>query len=76
MGSHKHTFSVELKSKEYLHQIAVSKESQGEVLFEGELGKIVEVELVEGKVLEITGENGVLRLDICESLLLEKLKVT
>jgi hypothetical protein len=66
----RHSFSVELKSKKHLHQMMLSKEPHGGVFFEGELGEIGELEYIEGKVLVVTGSNGTLRIDICESKLI------
>jgi len=66
----RHSFSVELKSKKHLHQMMLSKEPHGGVFFEGELGDISELEYIEGKVLVVTGSNGTLRIDICESKLI------
>ena len=43
------------------------------LFIEGELGRLDEVEYVEGKVLTVTGENGVLRLDISRETLIEAL---
>ena len=61
-----HSFSVEMKSKTHLHQVTIPREDRGEVLLEGELGEIDEIEFVEGRVMEIRGSYGVLRLDICK----------
>ncbi len=66
----RHSFSVELKSKKHLHQLMLSKEPHGGVFFEGELGEISELEYIEGRVLVVTGSNGTLRIDICESKLI------
>lgn len=66
----RHSFSVELKSKKHLQQLMLSKEPHGGVFFEGELGEISELEFIEGKVLVVTGANGTLRIDICESKLI------
>jgi hypothetical protein len=46
------------------------KEPHGGVFFEGELGEISELEYIEGRVLVVTGSNGTLRIDICESTLI------
>jgi hypothetical protein len=69
----RHSFSVELKSKKHLHQMMLSKEPHGGVFFEGELGEIDELEYIEGRVLVVAGSNGTLRIDICESKLMESL---
>ena len=62
----RHSFSVEMSSKVYLHQLYIP--DHGEVLLEGELGEIIEVGFVEGRVLVVSGSHGVLRLDVCEEL--------
>jgi len=63
----KHTFSVEMKSKQYVKTISISDEAYDRVLFEGNLGNHVEVFLVEDDVLEFFGSNGILRIGISES---------
>ena len=45
--------------------LAVNRKRDG-VFLEGELGLILDIELIEGKVLTITGENGTIRIDITE----------
>lgn len=59
-----HAFSVELKSKEYVKNMSISDEAHGLVLIEGNLGELLELSIVEGDVLEFTGVNGVLRIDV------------
>jgi len=49
---------------------AGSDDYVGGVFFEGALGEISELEFIEGKVLVVTGANGTLRIDICESKLM------
>lgn len=63
----KHAFSIELKSKKYVRQISVSNESHDRVLFEGFLGELEEIDLIEGAALLIQGANGVLRIDLSEN---------
>lgn len=46
--------------------ISVSNEPNGEVMFEGELGGLDRIELIEGILLQITGDNGVIRIDLTE----------
>ena len=43
--------------------IMVNRKKDG-VFLEGELGLIMDIELIEGKVLTISGENGTIRIDI------------
>ena len=64
-----HDFTVEIKSKQFLRNISISDEARKLVLFDGSLGETVDLSLVEGDVLEITGKNGVLRVSISENQL-------
>jgi hypothetical protein len=64
-----HDFTVEIKSKQFLRNISISDEARKLVLFDGSLGETVDLSLVEGDVLEITGRNGVLRVSISEDQL-------
>lgn len=60
------TFSIEMKSKEYVKHISIADDSPNRVLFEGTLGKMIKISIIEGKVLEFKGSNGVLRIDLNE----------
>ncbi len=62
----KHAFSVEMKSKEYIKTISISNGPQEGVLFEGFLGELEELGMVEGVILEVKGANGTLRIDLDE----------
>ena len=62
----KHAFSVEMKSKEYIKTISMSDDSQEGVLFEGFLGELKELGMVEEVILEVKGANGTLRIDLDE----------
>jgi hypothetical protein len=55
-----------MASKSHVDTISMSNEPKGEVLIEGELGKIVKIEFIEGIILQITGDNGVFRIDLTE----------
>ena len=59
-------FSVEMTSKNHVRTLVVSDESTGKVLFEGNLGELKTLEMVEELVLQVTGTNGTLRLDMEE----------
>jgi hypothetical protein len=61
-----HSFSIEMKSKKHVRHLSVSNESHDPVLFEGALGRLEELSMVEGAVLEVKGTNGVLRIDLGE----------
>ena len=65
----RYTFSVEMKSKKHLKSISISDEAHDLVLFEGSLGELVDLSLVEGDVLEFVGVNGVLRIDLTKEQL-------
>jgi hypothetical protein len=73
MEIERHSFSIEMASKDHLNRVSVSNKVNGEVMFEGELGGLVGVQLIEGIVLEITGDNGVIRIDITEKELFRAL---
>ena len=62
-------FSVEIGSKRHIRSISISDETHDRVLFEGDLGRLLEVSIIEGNALEMVGENGVLRVDIDENVL-------
>ena len=68
----RHSFSVQMNSAESVSGLVINRKKD-RIFIEGELGKIEEVEFVEGKVLTLTGENGVLRIDICRETLVEAL---
>jgi len=59
-------FSIEMKSKRHVRHISMSDESHEKVLFEGNLGELKELGMVEKIILEIKGANGVLRIDLSE----------
>ena len=59
-----HGFSIEMKSKKYVKNMAISDEAHERVLFEGNLGELRELSFVEGDVLEFTGNYGILRVNI------------
>jgi hypothetical protein len=59
-----HSFSVEMKSKDAVKTLSFIEKENGNVLFEGFLGELKNILLVEGVMLEIEGKNGILKLDI------------
>jgi hypothetical protein len=61
-----HSFSIELKSEHSVKRMSFLDEENGHVFFEGFLGELKNVSMVEGVMLEIEGINGVLKLDITE----------
>ncbi len=60
-------FSVELKSKRNLKNLTLSNGGCDSVLFEGTIGEFVQATFAEGIILEVTGKNGVLRIDLQEN---------
>jgi len=69
-----HAFTVEMRSKSYVKSISISDEAHDKVLFEGNLGELLELSFAEGDVLELVGVNGVLRVDLSEEQLSEALE--
>ena len=61
-----HSFSIEMKSEHCVRRMSFLDKENGHVFFEGFLGGLKNVSLVEGLMLEIEGTNGVLRVDITE----------
>ena len=59
-------FSVEMLSKKHVKTISMSDETHDKVLFEGNLGELEELGMVEETILEIKGANGILRVDLTE----------
>lgn len=73
MKNLKHAFSVEMKSKQNVKNISISDEAHDRVLFEGDLGELLELSL-ESDVLELVGVNGVLRVVLTKEQLMKVLK--
>lgn len=70
-----HMFSIQLKSKDHVKSIALPHDMDGNVLIEGFLGKLENLAVTEGIMLEVNGSNGSLRMDFTElelQLLLHK----
>jgi hypothetical protein len=60
-------FSVELNSKNQIKNMTLSNNGKkGSTLIEGTIGSLVEASFTEGIMLEVTGTEGVLRLDLKE----------
>jgi len=74
LESLEHAFSIEMKSKQHVKNISISDEAHERVLFEGNLGKLLNMSLVEGDILELTGVNGVLRVSLTREQLQETIK--
>ena len=67
-------FSVEIKSKDHIKQMSFNPKERYPVLFECVLGNLKNLSLVEDMVLEIKGENGILRVDLTRDDLMRLLK--
>ena len=60
-----HSFSIEMPSRNSINNLSITDGSTG-ALIEGDLGANISFEVIEGIMLQISGENGVLRLDLRE----------
>ena len=60
-------FTIELKSKTNLKNVALSNSSNETVLLEGTIGQLEQAEFAEGVILQIVGNKGVLRVDLSEN---------
>ena len=74
MTNQTHSFSIVISSKDHMNRVSIDNEHDTEVMFEGELGGLHEIKLIEGILLQITGDNGVLRIDLTEKELVQCLK--
>jgi hypothetical protein len=72
MRSSRNIFSVEITSKKHVRRLSVSDDAFDRVLFEGDLGELLSLTLIDDKMLEIEGQNGVLRTSM-NCLLLQSL---
>jgi len=59
-------FSLELKSKANLKNITVNNDRNENVLIEGTIGQLQRAAFVESVILEIVGDNGVLRINLSQ----------
>ena len=62
----RHSFSVELKSKEHVKRLSLSEKGRERVLVEGVLGEMEDIDIVEEAVFQLKGANGCLTLDLTE----------
>jgi len=62
-GNNLRGFTIELKSRGHVKSVAVPNGAQG-VLIEGTLGTLKHANFLDGVVLEVAGEKGVLRVDL------------
>ena len=61
-----HSFSVEMKTEGAVKRISFLDKENEQILFEGCLGKLTCINMVEGVMLEVEGANGTLKLDITQ----------
>jgi hypothetical protein len=59
-----HSFSIEMKSENCVRRMSFFDKENGHVFFEGFLGKLKNIVILEDVMLEIEGKNGVIKLDI------------
>jgi len=64
-----------MNSKKHVKSVSISDETYDRVLFEGNLGKLMELSIVEGDILELVGVNGVLRVSLTGEQLQQALKL-
>ena len=57
---------MEMASKAHDKSLIVSDELTGRVLFDADIGNLIELSLVDGIVFEVKGTNGTLRVDLRE----------
>jgi hypothetical protein len=72
-GEDNHSFSVELKSKKYVTSVSLSDKGREGVLFEGILGELEEIGMLEDAILFINGSHGTLRVDLAKEELIRGL---
>jgi hypothetical protein len=65
-------FSIELKSKTSLKNVALTNALNENVLVEGTVGQLERAEFAEGVILQIVGNKGVLRIDLSENEITRK----
>jgi len=59
-------FPLELSSKANLKNVILANGSRDSALVEGTMGRLVQATFVEGEILEVVGEKGVLRINLRE----------
>ncbi len=62
----RHSFSVELKSKDYVKNLSLSDNGRERVLVEGVLGELEDIDIVDEAVFQLKGANGSMTLDLTE----------
>jgi len=62
-------FTVEIDSKKHVKKISLSDEAYDPVIFEGSIGGLKEISIVESSSLELVGSNGTLRVEVDADIL-------
>ena len=65
-------FSVELKSKVHLKNVTLTNGKLENVLIEGSIGRLERAEFAEGIILEVVGDEGVLRINLGQDEIKQK----
>ena len=58
------SFSLELDSREHIKRVSLPEGTGDKLIVEGDLGKLVLLELIENILLKINGDRGTLRIGI------------
>ena len=61
-----HSFSIEINTESAVRIMSFLDKENGQVFFEGCLGQLTNINMVEGVMLEIEGVHGILKLDITQ----------
>ncbi len=65
-------FSIELKSKSSLRNVTLSNGGHENVLIEGTVGQLQHASVVDGVVLEVVCDKGVLRINLTQDEIKQK----
>ena len=57
-------FSIELKSRAHLKNVTMTNDGHDDVLVEGSIGKLNNAEFADDIVLVVTGDKGILRINL------------
>ena len=57
-------FSIELKSRMHLKNVTMTNDGHDDVLVEGSIGKLYNAEFADDIVLVVTGDKGILRINL------------
>ena len=68
MRDQEYSFSVDINSKKHVKNISISDKAHDRVFFEGNLGELVSLSIMDG-LLELEGNFGVVRMTMSKELL-------